>query len=58
MAIDALSRRYALLSTFETKFLGFECIKALYDHDADFFDKYQTCSHTASDGILGMMGIC
>jgi len=44
---DALSRRYALLSTLETKFLGFECIKELYDHDADFSKIYQTCSHTA-----------
>ena len=45
---DALSRMYALLSTLENKFLGFEYIKELYDHDADFSDIYQTCSHTAS----------
>ena len=33
---DALSRRYALFSTLETKFIGFEHIKELYDHDPDF----------------------
>ena len=33
---DALLRRYALFSTFETKFIGFEHIKELYDHDLDF----------------------
>ena len=52
MVADALSRRYALLSTLETKFLGFECIKELYEHDADFSHIYQTCSHTASDGYF------
>jgi len=49
---DALSRMYALLSTLENKFLGFEYIKELYDHDADFSDIYQTCSHTAYDGYF------
>lgn len=49
---NAFSYRYALLSTLETKFLGFECIKELYDHDANFFDKYKTCSHIASDGYF------
>lgn len=39
VVVDALSHRYALLSTLETKFLGFECIKELYEHDADFSDK-------------------
>ena len=52
VVVDAFSCRYALLSTFETKFLGFECIQELYDHDADFSDKYQTCSHTAFDGCF------
>jgi len=49
---DALSCWYALLSTLETKFLGFEYIKELYDHDADFSDIPQTCSHTASDAYF------
>ncbi|XP_013624627.1 PREDICTED: uncharacterized protein LOC106330753 [Brassica oleracea var. oleracea] len=33
---DALSRRYVLLSTLETKFLGFEFIKDLYATDPDY----------------------
>ena len=49
---DALSRRYALLSTLEAKFLGFECIKELYEHDADFSHIYQTCYPTAFDGYF------
>jgi len=49
MVSDAFSCMYALLSTLETKFLSFDCIKELYDHDADFSDIYQTCSHTASN---------
>ena len=36
VVVDALSRRYALFSTLETKFIGFEHIKELYDHDLDF----------------------
>ena len=49
---DALSHKYVLLSTLETKFLGFECIKELYDHDSDFSDIYRTCSRTTSDWYL------
>jgi len=33
---DALSRRYLLLSTLESKVLGFECIKNMYAQDEDF----------------------
>ena len=33
---DALSRRYVLLSTLETKLLGFEFIKDLYATDPDY----------------------
>ena len=40
---DALSRRYVLLNTFETKLLGFEHIKTLYATDADFKDIYASC---------------
>ena len=42
---DALSRRYALLSTLETKFLGFEFIKEFYEHDANFSNKYVLMLH-------------
>ena len=33
---DALSRRYALVSTLNTKLLGFEYVKELYANDDDF----------------------
>ena len=33
---DALSRRYALISSLDAKFLGFEHIKELYYDDHDF----------------------
>jgi len=45
-----LSHRYALLSTIETKFLCFDCINELYEHDTNFSNKYQTSSHTSSYG--------
>ena len=40
---DALSRRYVLLNTLETKLLGFEFIKTLYATDADFKYIYASC---------------
>ena len=36
---DALSRRYALLSTLETTVFGLEHIKELNEHDSDFSRK-------------------
>ena len=41
---DALSIRYALISTLNTKLLGFEYIKELYINDPDFanvFNAYE-----------------
>jgi hypothetical protein len=39
---DALSRRYALLSTLDVKLLGFELIKELYAEDHEFCEEYRS----------------
>ena len=44
---DALSRRYVLLSTLETKVLGFKFIKDLYATDPDFKEFFRKCSKAA-----------
>jgi hypothetical protein len=41
---DALSRRYALLTSLQTKLLGFEMIKSLYANDSDFGHVWESCS--------------
>ncbi|KAI3472895.1 hypothetical protein Pfo_030915 [Paulownia fortunei] len=41
---DALSCRYALLSTLDSKLLGFEYIKELYAMDSDFGDLFKNCT--------------
>ena len=33
---DALSRRHALLSMLETKLIGLECLKSMYENDETF----------------------
>ncbi|KAF7814914.1 Transposon Ty3-G Gag-Pol polyprotein [Senna tora] len=40
---DALSRRYALITTLTSKLLGFEQFKDMYAIDADFSDIYAAC---------------
>ena len=40
---DALSRRYALVSTLTAKLYGFEYIKELYVNDHDFANIYSAC---------------
>uniref|UniRef100_A0A2N9IM79 RNA-directed DNA polymerase n=1 Tax=Fagus sylvatica TaxID=28930 RepID=A0A2N9IM79_FAGSY len=45
---DALSRRYALLSTLDAKLLGFEHIKELYAEDHEFCEEYRACEKIAS----------
>ena len=44
---DALSRRYNLLSILDTKFLGFENVKELYEHDQDFASIFESCEKSA-----------
>ena len=44
---DALSRRYALVSTLNTKLLGFEYVKELYANDDDFASVYGACEKAA-----------
>ncbi|RVW91774.1 Transposon Ty3-I Gag-Pol polyprotein [Vitis vinifera] len=44
---DALSRRYALVSTLNAKLLGFEYVKELYANDNDFASVYGACEKTA-----------
>jgi hypothetical protein len=40
---DALSRRYALISTLNAKLLGFEYVKELYVNDDDFASVFTAC---------------
>ena len=44
---DALSRRYALVSTLNAKLLGFEYVKELYANDDDFASVYGACEKIA-----------
>jgi hypothetical protein len=44
---DALSRRYALISTLNTKLLGFEYVKELYVNDDDFASVFAACEKVA-----------
>ena len=44
---DALSRRYALVSTLNAKLLGFEYVKKLYADDDDFANVYGACEKVA-----------
>uniref|UniRef100_A0A2N9H1I7 RNA-directed DNA polymerase n=1 Tax=Fagus sylvatica TaxID=28930 RepID=A0A2N9H1I7_FAGSY len=44
---DALSRRYALMSTLNAKLLGFEYVKELYVNDDDFASVFAACEKAA-----------
>lgn len=49
VVVDALSRRYTLLSTFEIQLPGFEQIKSYYATDPDFKEIYLKCDKAAVD---------
>jgi hypothetical protein len=57
--VDALSRRYALLTQLDYKIFGLETIKDQYVHDADFKDVLLHCK-MAKHGTnsSSMMGLC
>ena len=44
---DALSKRYAIVSTLSAKLLGFEYVKELYANDDDFASVYGACAKAA-----------
>ncbi|RDX89144.1 hypothetical protein CR513_29165, partial [Mucuna pruriens] len=49
---NALSRRYSLMAMLETKFLGLECLKELYENDINFSEAFSLCIHLASGGCF------
>jgi len=53
---DGLSRRYVLLHTMNTRLLGFEYMKELYDNDSDFAGIYNACGHSSSSKFYLMDG--
>lgn len=53
---DALSWRYALISTLGTKILSFEHIKELYSLDHNFGEKYRSCEKKAVNKFFKHQG--
>ena len=43
IVFDALSRRYALLTSLDAKLIGFEYVKELYEHDSAFAQIFAAC---------------
>ncbi|KAL6346188.1 hypothetical protein AAG906_027932 [Vitis piasezkii] len=60
IVVDALSRRYALVSTLNAKLLGFEYVKELYANVDDFASVYEACEKAAfahGGGLMGHFGV-
>ena len=49
VVVDALSRRYVLLTSLGAKMLGFEYVKDMYANDVDFANVYMACDKTADE---------
>lgn len=47
MVADALSRRYTLFTSLQTKLLSFEMLKDLYPNDVDFSQVWNACDKSA-----------
>ncbi|RDY03944.1 Retrovirus-related Pol polyprotein from transposon 17.6, partial [Mucuna pruriens] len=47
VVVDAFSRRHAPIAMLETKMLGLDCIKELYEKDIDFSEPFAMCVHSA-----------
>ena len=43
IVVDALSRRYVLLTSLDAKLIGFEYVKELYEHDSAFAQIFAAC---------------
>jgi hypothetical protein len=53
---DVLLRKHVLLSTINTKLLGFEYVKDLYIEDIDFGQVYIACEHSTFDKFYRCYG--
>lgn len=52
IVVDALSKRYTLISTLQAQLLGFEILKELYANDLDFEDILEDFFFVPSDKYL------
>ena len=51
VVVDALSRRYVLLTSLGAKMLGFEYVKDMHANDVDFSNVYMACDKTAFENF-------
>ncbi|RDY05079.1 Retrovirus-related Pol polyprotein from transposon 17.6, partial [Mucuna pruriens] len=47
--VDALSKRNVLIAMLETKLLGLECLKELYENDIDFGKVFSLCANLVNN---------
>jgi hypothetical protein len=54
---DALSKRYAIVSTLNAKLLGFEYVKELYANDDDFGSVFGACEKEGFGKFYRLVGL-